>query len=75
MGTVAINSDGKSATYKPAADAKAGDTIAVRVKIKDDSRLLGTQLAGKSRNNVLQVYDTDVYAVAIIKIVDSTPSN
>lgn len=81
MGTVAINSDGTSATYKCATDeagnviAKAGDTIAVRVKIKGDSKLLGTQLADKSRDNVLQVYDTDVYAVAIIKIVDSTPSN
>ena len=81
MGTVEINSDRTSATYKCATDeagnviAKAGDTIAVRVKIKGDPKLLGTQLADKSRDNVLQIYDTDVYAVAIIKIVDSTPSN
>ena len=65
-GTVTINSDGKSATYKCAADAKVGDTIAVRVKIKNDTSLLSSVNNG---NNRLQVYDTDVYAVAIIKIV------
>lgn len=65
-GEVTPNSDGKSATYKCAADAKVGDTIAVRVKIKNDTSLLSSVNNG---NNRLQVYDTDVYAVAIIKIV------
>lgn len=62
--------DKLTAIYKCAPDAKAGDTIAVRVKLEDDTRLLNSVNKG---NNKLQVYDTDVYAVAIIKIVDTTP--
>lgn len=62
--------DDLTAIYKCAPNAKAGDTIAVRVKLKDDTRLLNSVNKGKDR---LQVYDTDVYAVAIIKIVDTTP--
>jgi hypothetical protein len=62
--------DDLTAIYKCAPDAKAGDTIAVRVKLKDDKRLLNSVNKGNDR---LQVYDTDVYAVAIIKIVDTTP--
>ena len=65
-GTVTANSDGISAIYKCADDAKVGDTIAVRVKMKGDTRLLSSVNNG---TNKLQVYDTDVYAVAIIKIV------
>ena len=65
-GTVTANSDGISAIYKCADDAKVGDTIAVRVKIAGDTRLLSSVNNG---TNKLQVYDTDVYAVAIIKIV------
>ncbi len=65
-GTVTANSDGISATYKCDANAKVGDTIAVRVKIAGDTRLLSSVNNG---TNKLQVYDTDVYAVAIIKIV------
>lgn len=66
-GTVTANSDGISAIYKCAEDAKVGDTIAVRVKIAGDTRLLSSVNNG---TNKLQVYDTDVYAVAIIKIVE-----
>lgn len=65
-GEVTPNADGKSATYKCDANAKVGDTIAVRVKIKNDTSLLSSVNNGE---NKLQVYDTDVYAVAIIKIV------
>lgn len=62
--------DDLTAIYKCAPDAKAGDTIAVRVKLEGDTRLLNSVNKGNDR---LQVYDTDVYAVAIIKIVDTTP--
>lgn len=62
--------DNLTAIYKCDPNAKAGDTIAVRVKLKDDKRLLNSVNKGNDR---LQVYDTDVYAVAIIKIVDTTP--
>ena len=77
LGTVEINSDGKSATYKCATDengeviAKAGDTIAVRVKIAGDERLLKSGTVN-NKDSKLQVYDTDVYAIAIIKIVDTS---
>ena len=76
QGTVTKNADGISATYKCATDengnviAKAGDTIAVRVKLEGDTRLLDSVNNGNSR---LQIYDTDVYAIAIIKIVNTTP--
>ena len=70
MGTVKEISTGDdagiSATYTCDAKAKVGDTIAVRVKIAGDTRLLSSVNNG---TNKLQVYDTDVYAVAIIKIV------
>ena len=62
--------DDLTAIYKCAPDAKAGDTIAVRVKLEGDTRLFNSVNKGNDR---LQVYDTDVYAVAIIKIVDTTP--
>lgn len=77
LGTVEINPDGKSATYKCATDengeviAKAGDTIAVRVKIAGDERLLKSGTVN-NKDSKLQVYDTDVYAIAIIKIVDTS---
>ena len=67
-----VSADTTSAVYKCAADAKAGDTVAVRVKLKGDSKLLGTQQAGISQNSVLQIYDTDVYAISIIRIIDSS---
>lgn len=62
--------DDLTAIYKCAPDAKAGDTIAIRVKLEGDTRLFNSVNKGNDR---LQVYDTDVYAVAIIKIVDTTP--
>lgn len=55
-----------TAKYVCDTNAKVGDTIAVRVKIKNDTSLLSSVNNGE---NKLQVYDTDVYAVAIIKIV------
>ena len=58
--------DNTTAKYVCDTNAKVGDTIAVRVKIKNDTRLLSSVNNG---TNKLQVYDTDVYAVAIIKIV------
>ena len=58
--------DNTTAKYVCDTNAKVGDTIAVRVKIKNDTSLLSSVNNGK---NKLQVYDTDVYAVAIIKIV------
>ncbi len=68
MGTVEENNDGTSATYKCAADAKVGDTIAVRVKLVGDESLVNSGTVNNT-DMKLQVYDTDVYAVAIIKIV------
>ena len=66
-GTVTRNADGTSATYTRAIDAQEGDTIAVRVKLADDNKpLLSKVNNGASK---LQVYDTDDYAVSIIKIV------
>ena len=58
--------DNTTAKYVCDTNAKVGDTIAVRVKIKNDTSLLSSVNNG---TNKLQVYDTDVYAVAIIKIV------
>ena len=58
--------DNTTAKYVCDTNAKVGDTIAVRVKIKNDTSLLSSVNNGE---NKLQVYDTDVYAVAIIKIV------
>lgn len=58
--------DNTTAKYVCDTNAKVGDTIAVRVKIKNDTSLLSSVNNG---DNKLQVYDTDVYAVAIIKIV------
>ena len=72
MGTVKEISTGDdagiSATYTCDAKAKVGDTIAVRVKIAGDKSLetLGTV---NNTDKKLQVYDTDVYVIAIIKIV------
>ena len=72
MGNVVENSTGDdagiSATYKCDANAKVGDTIAVRVKIAGDDSLVKSGTVNNT-NMKLQVYDTDVYAVAIIKIV------
>ena len=59
--------DNTTAKYVCDTNAKVGDTIAVRVKIKNDTSLLSSVNNGE---NKLQVYDTDVYAVAIIKIVE-----
>lgn len=71
-GTVTTNEDGVSATYKCDAEAKAGDTIAVRVKLATDSgSSMGTQTK-KTNGNVLQIYDTEVYAISVIKIIDSS---
>ena len=73
MGNVVENSTGDdagiSATYKCDANAKVGDTIAVRVKIAGDDSLVKSGTVNNT-NMKLQVYDTDVYAVAIIKIVE-----
>ena len=70
-GTVTPNPGGTSAIYKCDANAKAGDTIAVRVKIAGDERLLKSGTVN-NKDSKLQVYDTDVYAIAIIKIVDTS---
>ena len=63
---VSVSADTTYATYKCASDAKVGDTIAVRVKLKGDTNLLSSVDNGTKK---LQVYDTDIYAIAIIKVV------
>lgn len=70
-GTVTPNPGGTSAIYKCDANAKAGDTIAVRVKIAGDESLVNSGTVNNTEMK-LQVYDTDVYAIAIIKIVDTS---
>lgn len=70
-GTVTPNPGGTSAIYKCDANAKAGDTIAVRVKIAGDESLVNSGTVN-NKDSKLQVYDTDVYAIAIIKIVDTS---
>ena len=60
--------DNTTAKYVCDTNAKVGDTIAVRVKIAGDDSLVKSGTVNNT-NMKLQVYDTDVYAVAIIKIV------
>ena len=74
LGTVTkVNST--TARYRCATDesgkiiAQVGDTIAVRVKLAGDKNLLDSNTVTKT-DTKLQVYDTDVYAIAIIKIVE-----
>ena len=63
MGTIDTNG-----VYTPAADAKIGDTVAIRVTAKSgDNTNLSSNIG--DANKRLQVYDTDAYAIAIIKIV------
>lgn len=57
-----INEDG---VYTPDANAQVGDTVAVKVTVKNlQNNISGSEITRE------QIYNTDTYAIAVIKIVE-----